>query len=270
MTNLFNRALAAKLFLITGLCLMALTVSASPTVTTRDTVEVLYGYLKIFPNELGTFESEPTTVIAQINKHAQHGYNNWRIPTDEELSLLRANGYLGDGQYMSRERQNGIVLLVSDGEDYATLQEARQAEEAQKAALQAQGWVDLGLPSGTLWSDQNEPEGFYTYDQVKQKFGDNLPTKAQLEELINSCTWTWTGSGYKVVGPSGESITLPAAGYRDCDGRMKHLGSVGHYWSSTPNGADYVWYLYIDNGSVNQSIGLSRQCFGLSVRLVRQ
>ncbi len=48
------------------------------------------------------------------------------------------------------------------------------------------------------------------------------------------------------------------------------VGAGGHYWSATPNGAEYVWYLYIDNGSVNHSIGLSKPCFSLSVRLVRQ
>ena len=56
--------------------------------TQRNKVEVLYGYLKIFPNELGNFGSEPISIIAQINKQAQHGYNNWRIPTNEEFDLL--------------------------------------------------------------------------------------------------------------------------------------------------------------------------------------
>lgn len=87
----------------------------------RTTVETIYGYLKIFPKELGVFQSEPTTVISNINKQAQHGYNNWRIPTEEELSLLRANGYLGSGEYMTKENKRGIVLLVTDGEDYETI-----------------------------------------------------------------------------------------------------------------------------------------------------
>ena len=178
---------------------------STPTARTRSKVEVLYGYLKIFPNELGVFQAEPTTVIAQINKQAQHGYNNWRIPTNEELSLMRANNYLGSGEYMTRESKRGIVLLVTDGEDYQTIQEkARKAEEERikaeeeriaaeerrAAELKAQGLVDLGLPSGTLWKDKNEEGGFYTYEQAMSKFGDKLPTKEQFKELKNKCQWS--------------------------------------------------------------------------------
>ncbi|MBQ4376349.1 MAG: hypothetical protein II793_01475, partial [Bacteroidales bacterium] len=212
---------------------------SQPTTRNRSKVEILYGYLKIFPHELGTFQSEPTSVIAQINSQAQHGYNNWRIPTNEELSLLRANNYLGSGEYMTRDSKRGIVLLVTDGDDYATLQkeaeeaEARLAKEKERRIneLRSQGYVDLGLRSGTWWRNQNEEGGFYTYEQAMNKFGDNLPSKEQFEELKSACRWTWNGSGYKVTGPNGNSIVLPAAGYRDCSGCVSYVGSNGNYWS---------------------------------------
>ena len=250
----------------------------APTVKKRTTVEVVYGYLKVFPHELGVFEAEPSSVIAQINRQAQHGYNNWRIPTNEELSLLRANGYLGSGQYMSRERKNGIVLLVSDGDDFVTVQkaeeearraanEARKAEEAQKAALRAQGWIDLGLPSGTLWKDRNEEGGLYTYDQAVEKFGNSLPTKEQLEELKDVCRWIWKGSGYKAEGPSGEAIVLPGDGYSGCDGGVYGVGSGGYYWSSTFNGLEGAWNLSFKSGRMD--ILNNYRCYGLSVRLVK-
>ena len=64
-----------------------------------------------------------------------------------------------------------------------------------------------------------------------------LPTKAEMEELKNKCTWTWTTqggkSGYKVTGPNGNSIFLPAAGYRD-ETSLGNAGEDGYYWSSTP------------------------------------
>ena len=248
----------------------------------RTAVEVVYGYLKVFPNELGNFDSEPSSVIAQINKQAQHGYNNWRIPTDEELSLLRANGYLANGKkYMSSESREGIVLLVTDGDDYATVKKAQEevqrqreaAEEAARKAAEAERqamlrqYVDLGLPSGTLWKKDNEAGDFYTYDQAMAKFGNSLPTKVQFEELKSSCRWTWTGNGYRVEGPNGQSIVLPAAGYRECSGSVYSVGAGGDYWSSTPYGSNSAWYLSFNSGDVSMYGG--NRCRGRSVRLVR-
>ena len=89
--------------------------SASNSRNKRSSVETLYGYLRVFPNELGDFQSIPHTIISQINVQSQYGINDWRVPTNEELSLLRANDYLGLGGYMTKENPRGIVLLVSDG-----------------------------------------------------------------------------------------------------------------------------------------------------------
>ena len=50
--------------------------------------------------------------------------------------------------------------------------------------------------------------------------------------------------GYKIVGPSGKSISLPAAGYRNRSGGVYGVGSGGYYWSSTPSGSELAWLLY--------------------------
>ncbi|MBQ3831656.1 MAG: hypothetical protein II815_00600, partial [Bacteroidales bacterium] len=70
----------------------------------------------------------------------------------------------------------------------------------------------------------------------------------------------------KVVGPSGESIVLPAAGYRLCNGNVNCVGSYGGYWSSTPDGSDYAWDLNFYSGKVY--MGNCDRCDGQSVRLV--
>ena len=131
----------------------------------------------------------------------------------------------------------------------------------------AQKYVDLDLPSGTLWKDKNEEGGLYTYKQAVSKFGNSLPTKEQLEELKTQCQWTWTGNGYKVVGPNGQSIYLPAAGYRFCNGNVYCVGSNGYYWSSAPRGSNDAWYLSFDSDGVY--IDYYDQCDGHSVRLVQ-
>ena len=63
-----------------------------------------------------------------------------------------------------------------------------------------------------------------------------MPSLTQIEELLNSCTSTWTTqngvNGRKFVGPNGGTIFLPAAGYRWV-GELYLAGSDGYYWSST-------------------------------------
>lgn len=147
-------------------------------------------------------------------------------------------------------------------------EQERLRKELKRQELLAQGYVDLGLPSGTLWKNQNEggDNARYTYDYAMDKFGNKLPTKQQLEELKNKCTWTWIGNGYKVIGPNGKSITLPAAGYRYCIGDVYGVGSFGSYWSSTPYGSGNAWDLYFTSGEVTMRSGA--RCSGRSVRLV--
>jgi len=243
-------AIMKKLLLFVTMCLMALSMSA------QDAPYVIYGYLKVFPNDLGTFEAEPKTIIARLNQNRQYGYGTWRLPTNEELALMKANNVIEeDRDYMTRENKKGIVRLVTDREQGETLSPIPQ------------GYVDLGLPSGTLWKEQNEIAGFYSYDDAMEMFGNDLPTKEQLEELKTSCRWTWIGSGYRVEGPSGESITLPAEGRRFCVGSVYFVGSDGGYWSSTPSDSESACYLLFSSDEVIMST--YDRCSGLSVRLVK-
>ena len=82
-----------------------------------------------------------------------------------------------------------------------------------------------------------------------------MPTDAEWTELRENCTWTWTTkngvNGYEVKSEAnGNSIFLPAAGYRNDDG-LDDAGIAGSYWSGSlntdyPNGAWNV-YFYSDN-----------------------
>lgn len=136
-----------------------------------------------------------------------------------------------------------------------------------KAKQVPEGYVDLGLPSGTLWKAENEDCGLITYDQAYNFYGNSLPSKEQLQELKDNCLWTWQGNGYKVKGKSGESIFLPAAGYRTCDGSSYYVGTGGYYWLSTSGRPEYAWYMGFSSGGVG--MGNDKRCCGLSVRLVR-
>ena len=129
------------------------------------------------------------------------------------------------------------------------------------------GYVDLGLPNGTLWKFTNE-SGYYTYDEAVTAFGNKLPTKEQWEELKGYCKWTWTGDGYKVEGSNGNYIILPAAGYRHMNGMMRRIGSGGSYWSSTPSNRHDAWSLRFKSSEVYMDNNYRTR--GHSVRLVQQ
>ncbi len=116
------------------------------------------------------------------------------------------------------------------------------------------------------------------YDVARQAWGGGwkLPTKSQWKELINRCTWTWTTqgghSGYKVTGPNGNSIFLPAAGYRFGTSSYDDVGCDGyyHYWSATLNGSNTrdAWSLNFSSG--NHYMNYSCRNLGYTVRPVTE
>ena len=61
-----------------------------------------------------------------------------------------------------------------------------------------------------------------------------MPSKEEMNELIDKCTWTWTQyngiDGYEVTGTNGNSIFLPAAGYKGSGGPSYPAGEYGLYW----------------------------------------
>lgn len=195
-------------------------------------------------------------------------------------------------------------------------------------AVSTKDWVDLGLPSGTLWATCNVgancPEEYGDYfawgetfskdyydwttykwciggmDGItKYSYGVNgfadfkselepeddvayvhwgpswrMPTLAQQDELREHCTWTWTTlngvNGCLVTGPNGNSIFLPAAGYR---WREMLLGvgedSDGINWSRSLNLelSEVAYCLYFNSDNSGRSC--NDRSLGLTVRAVR-
>ncbi|MBP5682680.1 MAG: toll/interleukin-1 receptor domain-containing protein [Bacteroidales bacterium] len=192
-------------------------------------------------------------------------------------------------------------------------------------------YVDLGLPSGTLWAScnigANAPEEYGDYfawgetetksnynwstykyakgakeeltkycndsdygnkgytdsrttlersdDAASVNWGSDwcMPTQEQFQELSDKCEWTWVSKngkeGYKIEGTNGNTIFLPAAGYRDGTA-LGDAGSDGSYWSSSlrTDSSDRGRGLYFDSGNVDPDDWVSRLC-GQSVRAVR-
>ena len=181
-------------------------------------------------------------------------------------------------------------------------------------------YIDLGLPSGLLWANQNigasKPEEFGDYfawgmtepvklDNYKwwddNKYGDEcaevgfelvddaarqiwgggwrVPLPEEIEELIAECEWTWTSinnvNGYKVKGPNGNSIFLPAAGSFGIWGPNEELyqsvGEIGFYRGNFKQCQGYATKLTRNqiSASVNSESIFGNKTEGYSIRPVR-
>lgn len=80
----------------------------------------------------------------------------------------------------------------------------------------------------------NDLIGNAEYDAATANWGSawQMPTEAQLKELIEKCDWKFEGNGYTVKGPNGNSIFLPADGYR-YGNELIGKGSAGYYTSGS-------------------------------------
>ena len=119
-------------------------------------------------------------------------------------------------------------------------------------------WCD-GTASNMI--KYNKTDGLTTLDLdddvAHVNWGGNwrMPTDAEFTELREKCTWTWTTqngvNGYKVVGPNGNFIFLPAAGYMS--GALYRVGSRCYFWSSSLNTSslDNAYRMRFDLSSVN-------------------
>lgn len=95
--------------------------------------------------------------------------------------------------------------------------------------------------SKTNGKSMGDIAGNSSYDAATANWGGDwrMPTEKEMRELIDKCTWTWTTQngvkGYKVTSKTnGNSIFLPAAGVR-YGSSLYFAGSLGYYWSSSPN-----------------------------------
>ena len=195
-------------------------------------------------------------------------------------------------------------------------------------------WVDLGLPSGTIWATRNvgasapedygdyfawgetAPKDYYYYSTYKwyrsddyspyyagftkyctySSYGYNgftdgkteldpsddaacahypggrMPSLEQIQELRDNCTWQWTQrngvNGQLGTGPNGNTIFLPAAGYRWGES-LYDAGSWGLYWSRALSPVSSNYACGLDFGSCYVGWSNNGRSNGFSVRAVR-
>lgn len=119
---------------------------------------------------------------------------------------------------------NAIAHAYEDG--YRDGYKARESELAVNLFDNSTEYVDLGLPSGTLWSKNYEKEGneliCLPYDAAKAY---NIPTREQWDELYENCEWSF-GYNYDNVsvmfctGPNGNNIQFTVFGIKQPGGTI--------------------------------------------------
>lgn len=111
-------------------------------------------------------------------------------------------------------------------------------------------------------------------DAATAKLGSpwRMPTLGEIKELLDNCTWTWTTqdgkNGYEVKGTNGNSIFLPAAGYRH-DSELNDAGSLGYYWSTSLFAAIYNCASFLNFASYAHDWDDTSRYYGFPVRPVR-
>ena len=122
------------------------------------------------------------------------------------------------------------------------------------------------------------------YDVAHVKWGGTwrMPTNEEFTELARKCTWepvpadygSWSADnpgGWKVTGPNGNSIFIPAAGQRTNMNLVKEKGLVATFWTANFNDPDSnIPYADIfSRASIYFTTGFQVVYLGNSVRPVR-
>ena len=118
-------------------------------------------------------------------------------------------------------------------------------EVEKKDSFPRKGYKHLGTLIG------NDISGT-EYDVATKVLGDawKMPNQNDFKELVDNCKWEWItyngANGFKLTGPNGNSIFLPATGY--CDPLLCNQEINGFYWSSTDDNGFNAISLIISKG----------------------
>lgn len=144
---------------------------------------------------------------------------------------------------------------------------------------------DLGLPSGTLWTlkyfeDEEENINYLPYVKAA-KLG--LPTKEQVNELIEKCRWQGEFSSTRVsfygancIGATGEKISFYSYGYKENDeiiGAPNYGGGNAYFWIYDEEDGDEknaVRIYDVENGKPKMEIVKIFSGYKLPVLIVRK
>jgi len=175
--------------------------------------------------------------------------------TNEMMSQIVAQAF-SDGYRMGyKDREDEIPVDLRDGNTE---------------------YVDLGLPSGTMWAKEFEQTGdnvnYLPYCDASTL---SLPTEEQWNELLSFCRWEFTyvndySRKYDCIGPNGKVITFKSYGFHKVDG-IREQGERIYFWLKDPSKEldKKLVYMFYDRGQI-KTISKSFMGFKYPVRLVQK
>ena len=195
---------------------------------------------------------------------------------------IKAEAYAAEK--MNELMTKAIAQAYMDG--YRNGYKDRDSEIEESGYMEGEISVhDLGLPSGTLWSlnylnDESERTDFLPYIKAA-KLG--LPTKEQVDELIENCRWRGDYSSSRItfygavcIGANGEKITLDSKGYRvdkQTVGAPNYGGGSAYFWIHDEEEGDEknaVRIYEVENGKPKMEIVKIFSGYKLPVLIVRK
>lgn len=180
------------------------------------------------------------------------------------------------------EKTNGaitdaIAQAYQDG--YHRGYDDRENERTANLGDTAAEYVDLGLPSGTLWAADyvNSDDGSRAYIPYGQAEPLNIPTKEQWLELQESCMYEVVRDGYSVSklifkGPNGNTLSFETTGYLHVSDIICSLETCFWIKSEYEEGClDQEAVIIYDYAHIRGRENISQKFvgYGLPVRLVK-
>ncbi len=213
---------------------------------------LLYDYLMVFPNDLGMFRTSPTSIIANINSNNTYGRNNWRLPTREELSIIRNSATIIPGY------QN-IRYMTSDG--YITydtpvavrlvsIVSVEEKEECRLNEMLKKGLGRDGIYKVGDYYNQKGKEGIVFYVSNGGKNGLIINLKHRVCDRWGATSYcSQQGNGWRL--PTLEEGQMIAKVSRLIDSGLESVGAnkldESCYWTQSWHGK-YAYYVSFING----------------------
>ena len=192
----------------------------------------------------------------------------------EEL-IEKANNYAEEN--VINVLKEAFAKVYADG--YRDGYKAREEEFPVNLCENEIEFVDLGLPSGTLWSTDYERDGEeILFQPQKDAESLNIPTREQWDELVNVCKWEYDKSGSfheaYCIGPNGIILKFCLTG-------MVHVNNIVEtgkvfFWISEEkdgNAKSAVCIYDANQGGINftdKSVKSYFSGFKLPIRLVKE